>query len=147
MRMVDRLLIVAVALAVVAAVRLPTGGAGDARPGTQATPVGAALDGEVVLIAPADWGEGAACRGWGTYGDVRQGLDVLVFDAAGAIVGAGRLGPPAVVLDHCTFRFSAAVPELAFYRIVVGRHEAGWWSASRLGNLSWRPSIEFWLGG
>ncbi len=73
---------------------------------------------------------GDTCIGWADSGfaDIRQGTNVTLRDATGAIVGVGSLGagevrnapgsPPSLV---CVFPFSLTVPAGAFFSVEVGR--------------------------
>lgn len=89
------------------------------------------------------------CEGTGGYTDIQAGLDVVVRDQGGDIIGTGALEyePPAEnqSLRVCVFTFTVEdVPAASFYEIEVGDRGSLSYSAAELDVLDW--SVAFTLG-
>lgn len=65
--------------------------------------------------------DGSPCYGTGGYSDIADGAQVTVTDAAGKVVGLGKLSAGAYQTDSCVFPFtvSGVVSGSQFYGIEV----------------------------
>lgn len=83
------------------------------------------------------------CRGSGGYGDIREGLGVVVRDSQGAIIANGDLGegkPLSTTL--CEFSFEVTnIPESDFYEVSVGRRGSVVYQRSELESQDWHLSL------
>ena len=91
------------------------------------------------------------CEGTGGYSDVTEGLDVIVSDQDGRIIGTGRLTQEGMdresigTDDLCAFSFSVPVTDpAAFYSIEVGDRGELTYSHADLEGMGW--AVEATLG-
>jgi hypothetical protein len=78
---------------------------------------------------------GGSCRGDGGYSDIHAGTQVTIADAAGSVVGTGRLGTgTASSSTTCEFTFTVAdVPAGEdFYRLTISRRGTMTYTAEEL---------------
>jgi hypothetical protein len=104
-------------------------------------PGGQTLTGEFTLFA--DEFGGPPCSGTGGYGDIRQGVDVVVRNEAGEIIGTSSLGPgERRRSDSCTFTFEVAnLPVAAFYSIEVADRGDLTYSREDLDAMEWHVAM------
>jgi len=81
----------------------------------------------VALIpVAADFSDPTDCTGTGEWADLHSGVDVIVTDAAGAIIGTAPLSKGAALGDprYCRFEIRVGgLPELPSYTVKIGQHE------------------------
>lgn len=79
------------------------------------------------------------CQGSGGYGDVAQGLDVIVRDGQGEIIANGDLGKgKPLTATSCEFPLKVTdIPESDFYEVSVGRRGSTVYRRSELENQAW----------
>jgi hypothetical protein len=125
--------------------------------GSAATPStdtgGHTLTGELVLTQtertsrPIRGGEVTSCSGTGGYDDVRDGLQVVVRDGEGTIIGRGELvtdrAASTASPNGCTFDFTVdSLPEVDFYNVEIGDRGELTYSFADLEEAGWRVESE-----
>ena len=91
---------------------------------------------------------GTTCAGTGGYSDIRTGVNVVVKDGTGKVIGTGTLldDPDAdTVFGRCSYVFSVPVTDADFYSVEVGRRGALTYSRAELEAQGW--TVGFTLGG
>lgn len=85
---------------------------------------------------------GGACAGDGGYSDIEQGLQVVVKNAEGTILGTGHLEPGSVRGGYCVFRFRVNdLPRSRFYAVEAGRRGAITYSFQQLEDEAWSVTL------
>ena len=100
------------------------------------------IDGSLTIASPGDVQvTGSSCRGAGGYSDIQEGSQVTVEDAAGKLIAISTLRAGSGLLA-CVFPFSVVkVPNVAFYKVAVGRRGAVSYSADELRTSSWHVDL------
>ena len=84
------------------------------------------------------------CGGQGGYGDIRDGTDVVVKDAAGVIIGTGRLAF-APDLDKrgnvCVWTFDVPTKASDFYSLSVGHRDPVTYSQAEMEAQGWKVGL------
>ena len=79
------------------------------------------------------------CWGSGGYGDIDEGLDVVLRNGQGEIIANGNLGRGKPLAEtECEFPFELSnIPESDFYEVSVGRRGSTVYSRSELEGRNW----------
>lgn len=106
------------------------------------------IQGEFTLTdEDARWTVGQSCRGDGGYGDIREGAQVRVEDAGGAVIGTGSLGDGVGRgtfgrSRKCGFVFEVEnLPKSDFYSIEVTNRGGISYSHEELETRDWEVSL------
>lgn len=106
------------------------------------------LTGTFTLVDPNRLGFDAdGCYGRGGYRDIKGGLEVVVRDGEGSVIGKGRLmdGEVDGAAQMCSFSFEIAdIPTSDFYELSVGRRGDSVYTFDEMKSLDWR--IDLYLG-
>lgn len=83
------------------------------------------------------------CSGTGGYGDIVEGLGVVVRDSQGEIIANGDLGKgKPLTATFCEFSFEVTdIPESDFYEVSVGRRGSVVYRRSELEDDDWHLSL------
>lgn len=106
---------------------------------------GATLTGTLTLTSDDLAGSDDNCSGTGGFGDIQQGMDVVIRDETGAIIGTSRVGPGTRSGRHCEFGFEVVeLPIAEFYTVEVGDRGDLTYSPEELSEMDWH--IDLTLG-
>ena len=89
-----------------------------------------------------------SCQGTGGYDDIRDGLEVAVTDAAGTVIGLGRLSSKPgedtfAGRRTCEYEFTVSgLPDASFYGVEVGHRGVVRFSAADLAQKGWAVEVE-----
>jgi hypothetical protein len=89
---------------------------------------------------------GGACFASGGYGDIKTGVDVVLRNEAGAIIGTAALGAGSTSdpgpYVTCNFAFEImGVPDAKFYVIKIGRRDGPTYSLDEMTAKSWNITL------
>lgn len=87
---------------------------------------------------------GGDCKGTGGYSDMKSGVEVIVKDAAGVIIGQTRLAADSAFLygNGCRYTFEVpALPVSGFYTVTVGKRGDQTYSEADLEAMGWAVSL------
>ena len=145
------LAILAVALLVAAGCSGSAGSspAGSVGPTPSPTPKQGTITGNMTLIDSGNDRSGTICSGTGGYSDFGPGMNVVVKNEKGEIIGTSVTEPGPVPSEFavvtCTVSFSVEeLPRAKFYEIEVGRRGALTYSYEELEGMDWH--LELSLG-
>jgi hypothetical protein len=126
------------------AVLLVTASAAGCQPGAQSTPQSHTLSGSIEVKGFGGVEEvDSQCVASGGYSDIRKGVDVVLRNEAGTILGDGSLGagtttdPDGYVTCHFAFEI-AGVPDAKFYSIKIGKRDGPTYSLDELSGKGWQ---------
>ncbi len=101
------------------------------------------LTGEIALVQlEAVERTGEQCKGTGGFSDISSGMDAILKDGEGAILGKG----PLVDMEHtgraCNFGFTIVdVPDADFYTVQIGSRNGPVYSVQDMEANSWHVEL------
>jgi hypothetical protein len=94
-------------------------------------------------------GKVTSCSGTGGFADIKDGAQVVIRDAAGAIVGTATIAVASDLTSTfdsiCRYTFATTVPDSAFYTVEIANRKGPTYQRVDLEANGWR--VDLTLGG